>query len=156
MHRHPHQHIVAGSVPMQFSSSLPKPEKPLQMEASPTHDTRAAPVLARSSWTKVVISESLFAPPLLRSHEDSPPRSRDNIKDQPAWAQPPMEIACVRGTWEAMTYDYRALVFKEFGHILFHQRQGWWQELLKSDTGRIVVKTDAHHYTVICYLPGLT
>jgi hypothetical protein len=55
-----------------------------------------------------------------------------------------------------MSDAYRAMIVNEFGNGLFHHREGWWQELLKGDNGRIVVKTDDHHYTIICYLPGLS
>jgi hypothetical protein len=156
MHRSVHQHPVPGSVPMQFSSSLPTPDKPLQLEPSPAHQPNVI-VRAKSNQTGVVISELLSAPPLLRSHGNSPPRSEERVRTTPVWAQPPIETACVRGSWgEGMTDAYRSMIVSEFGSVLFHQREGWWQELLKSDNGRIVVKTDNHHYTVICYLPGLT
>jgi hypothetical protein len=112
-------------------------------------------MIAYSVVTGIMIVEKHDVPDVLRPRP-SPPKAIAEIKAMPVWAQPPIEARYIRADWGDVDPNYRAKIVKEFGPDLFYQMPGWWQEVLKGDNGRIVVKTDDHYYTVFCYLPGQT
>lgn len=121
--------------------------------------TRPGPhygMLAYSQSTGVAICERLDAPEVLRARTDFPARTQAQIKAMPLWAQPPIETRGVRGDWGLEGLAYRDKITREFGPGIFYQGDGWWQEVIKGDNGRIAVKTDDHNYTIYCYLPGQT
>jgi len=140
---------------MQFASSMPNPSP-----TSPFPEyTRRNPLwgmVGCSTITGVVIAEKLVIPEVLRPRTDIPPKTEAQIRAMPLWAQPPLEGQYVRGDWGHASELYRSKIVREFGPHIFHRGDGWWQEVLKGEKGRIAVKSDDHYYTIYCYLPGQT